>query len=75
MEEAREFCQQRNSDLVKIDSKAESIFLWKRVRMMCSGFLTHTDCHFCGGDFTVCLCWSVDIQKSGRLLDRSDSRP
>lgn len=75
MEEAREFCKQRNSDLVKIDSEAESVFLWKRVRMMCSGLFTLTDCHFCVGDFTACLCWSGDIQRSGVLLDRSDSRP
>lgn len=39
MEEAREFCQQKNSDLVKIDSEAEGVFLWKQVRMMCSGFI------------------------------------
>lgn len=75
MEEAREFCRRRNSDLVKIDSEAESVFLWKQVRMMCSGFSTHSDCHFCVGDFTACLCWSVDIQRSGGLLDRSDTRP
>lgn len=55
MEEARQFCQQKNSDLVKIESEAEGVFLWKRVRMMCSGFLTQTDCRFCVGDFTACF--------------------
>uniref|UniRef100_A0A8C9WX26 Mannose receptor, C type 1b n=1 Tax=Sander lucioperca TaxID=283035 RepID=A0A8C9WX26_SANLU len=32
MEEARRFCQQRHSDLVTINSEAESVFLWKQVR-------------------------------------------
>lgn len=31
MEEARHFCQQRHSDLVTINSEAESVFLWKQV--------------------------------------------
>uniref|UniRef100_A0A8C9WWP9 Mannose receptor, C type 1b n=1 Tax=Sander lucioperca TaxID=283035 RepID=A0A8C9WWP9_SANLU len=31
MEEARRFCQQRHSDLVTINSEAESVFLWKQV--------------------------------------------
>lgn len=49
MEEARQVCQQKNGDLVKIDSEAEAVFLWKQV----SGFLTHNFCHFCVGEFTV----------------------
>lgn len=32
MDEARHFCQQRHSDLVSINSEAESVFLWKQVR-------------------------------------------
>ncbi|XP_076601189.1 macrophage mannose receptor 1-like [Chaetodon auriga] len=31
MEEARNFCQKRHSDLVTINSEAESIFLWKQI--------------------------------------------
>ncbi|XP_038573590.1 macrophage mannose receptor 1-like [Micropterus salmoides] len=31
MEEARHFCKQRHSDLVTINSEAESIFLWKQI--------------------------------------------
>ncbi|XP_029309189.1 macrophage mannose receptor 1-like [Cottoperca gobio] len=31
MEEARRACQQRHSDLVTINSEAESVFLWKQV--------------------------------------------
>lgn len=31
MEEARQFCQQMHSDLVTINSEAESVFLWKQV--------------------------------------------
>lgn len=31
MDEARNFCQQKHSDLVSINSEAESVFLWKRV--------------------------------------------
>ncbi|KAF1383676.1 hypothetical protein PFLUV_G00134320 [Perca fluviatilis] len=31
MEEARRFCQKKHSDLVTINSEAESVFLWKQV--------------------------------------------
>ncbi|XP_049454404.1 macrophage mannose receptor 1-like [Epinephelus fuscoguttatus] len=31
MEEARRFCQNRHSELVTINSEAESVFLWKRM--------------------------------------------
>ncbi|XP_056277834.1 macrophage mannose receptor 1-like [Pseudoliparis swirei] len=31
MEEARSFCQQMHSDLVVINSEAESVFLWKQI--------------------------------------------
>ncbi|XP_037642854.1 macrophage mannose receptor 1-like [Sebastes umbrosus] len=31
MDEARNFCQQKHSDLVSINSEAESVFLWKQV--------------------------------------------
>lgn len=31
MEEARRLCQQMHSDLVTINSEAESVFLWKQV--------------------------------------------
>nr|XP_046265195.1 macrophage mannose receptor 1-like isoform X4 [Scatophagus argus] len=31
MEEARHFCKQRHSDLVTINSEAESVFLWKQI--------------------------------------------
>lgn len=31
MTEARHFCQQRHSDLVSINSEAESVFLWQQV--------------------------------------------
>lgn len=32
VEDARSFCQRNHADLVTIDSEAESVFLWKRVR-------------------------------------------
>ncbi|XP_028448497.1 macrophage mannose receptor 1-like [Perca flavescens] len=31
MEEARSFCQRRHSDLVTINTEAESVFLWKQI--------------------------------------------
>lgn len=31
MEDARHFCQQRDCDLVTINSEAESVFLWNQV--------------------------------------------
>ncbi|XP_039998644.1 macrophage mannose receptor 1-like [Xiphias gladius] len=31
MEDARHYCQMRHSDLVTINSEAESVFLWKRI--------------------------------------------
>lgn len=37
MEEARQFCQQRKSDLVTINSEAESVFLWKQVSSISNG--------------------------------------
>lgn len=56
MEEAREFCKKKRGDLASINSKEESIFLWKQVSIVSLPHITFKCPHACSKTALIPPC-------------------